>query len=404
MGVDRLLKSWALACGVAVTGLSASAQELPGAVFGADAGGIENLAPTSTSRQLPAKNVLNLPNLSSPIHVQMAKIGGGNPAEFAGSTLIVISPDSRSARYAADSRGVVKFQAKQVGLHALVTTGPYGHAAFPIIVRTTSVDEEVFAASGSQPTITLPIFTLLPGEASRALRSFVPPRKFAATDLDASLVASGELMPTRDFQVDLSEAGRLEGQVMTLLRQDLIGQSLAGNNLLLFKNGELQARSISDSMGRFAFENLKPGSYGIICAGPGGYAAFGFEAMMPSMSASIGNRKQFVSTLAQTAPPSSPGGLLPVVPIPSPFTSAIPESFQDEDEEPMLADAAFSPVAGGGGGGPGGGGSGAGGIGDAGGLLGLAGLGAALAAAASRSNNDRVIVIPTPDPATDPMP
>jgi hypothetical protein len=221
-------------------------------------------------------------------------------------------------------------------------------------------------------------------------------------------LGTGEVTSTTGFRVNLSETGRMEGQVMSLMREDLVQQSIEGNNLLLYKDGELIARSISDPLGRFAFEDVEPGAYGIICAGPGGYVAFAFEAVMPALSATIPNRETLVNTMVQQPPvggPFSSGDVLPVVSIPPPAVPGLVAFLRDPNESeeqplPFEAEAAFSPVAGGGGAGFGGGGAGGGGaMGGAGGLLGLAGLGIAAAAAGSGSG-DRVIVNPTPDDAT----
>ncbi len=418
MSLKRSLKSFALANTVAAFAISlpASAQGVADTPFGDDPvpqAAAENIDFAGAIRQLPAKNSLYVPNPSEPIRVQLMKFNGTNASELAGTSLAVAGSDGSMTRYRVNEDGAVIFKAGKSGLYAFITSGPMGHAAFPVVIRLESLDTgEPFAdgAAVAVPTISLPIFTLGAGEASRAVSSFVPPNAWTLSDIDVSPATMGDVTSTVDFRVNLSETGRMEGQVVSLMRDGLVKQSLEGNNLLLFKDGELVARSISDPLGRFAFEELAPGAYGIICAGPGGYAAFAFEAVMPALSASLKNGETLVAMKLQQAPtpgPFSSGDVLPIVPIPSPVVpglQALLRSPEEGDELPLETEAAFAPVPGGGGagfGGPGGGfgGGGGGGMGGAGGLLGLAGLGIAAAAAASDSN-DRVIVNPTPDPAT----
>jgi hypothetical protein len=417
MSLKRSLKLFALAnVGAFAISLPASGQGVVDTPFADDPAPqavAENIELADASRQIPAKNSLYVPNPAEPIRVQLTKFNGTSASELVGTALAIASPDGSVKRYKVNEDGAVIFNVEKSGLYAFITSGPMGHAAFPVVIRLDEFEgreaktDSVVVAT---PTITLPIFSLGRGEASRAVSSFLPPTSWQLSDVDASLVSTGDVTATIDFRVNLSENGRMEGQVVTLMRGGLVKQSLEGNNLLLYKDGELVARAISDSLGRFAFEELTPGAYGIICAGPGGYAAFAFEAVMPALSASLKTGETLVSTRLLQGPvpgPFATGDVLPIVPIPSP---AVPEfatllrSSEELDELPLEGDAAFAPVPGGGGagfGGPGGGfgGGGGGGMGGAGGLLGLAGLGIAAAAAASDSN-DRVIVNPTPDPST----
>jgi len=419
MSRRRFLKPFALANTLAVFAFSlpATAQVVPDVGLGFDSAvaldgtGPEGVVPTVATRQIPAQNALYVPNPTQPIRIQLTKFDGTKASELVGTVLSIVSPDSAQTRYQVNDQGVVVFKAERPGVYAFISTGPLGHIAFPVVIRLGSATEADIDAGddvGVTPTITLPIFTLNPGEASRAVSSFLPPSQWALSDMDGSLVATGEVASTNNYRVSLSQDGRMEGQVVTLMQDSLVRQNIEGNNLLLYQNGELLARAISDSLGRFAFEGLQPGNYGIICAGPGGYGAFGFEAIMPTLSTSTKNGETFVTTMVQQTPvdgPFSTGDVLPIVPIPLPLVSGLSALFRSDGllEEELLAcgcDIPCSPVPGCGsvGGGFGGGGAG-GGMGGAGGLLGLAGLGIAAALAASDSN-DRVITNPVPDPAT----
>lgn len=419
MSIKRFLKPLALANVLAAVALSlpASAQDVPDVVFDLDvppSAVVDDAAFALSARQIPAKNSLYVPDSTKPIRIQLTKFDGTIASELAGTELAVAFPDGSLIRYRVNEGGAVGLMVERSGLYAFITSGPMGHAAFPVVVRIgvpASGDAEPDIGFVAMPTVSLPIFTLGPREASRAVSSFLPPSVWTLSDIDTALVSAGEVTSTNNFRVNLSETGRMEGQVIPLMRDGLVNRNLDGNNLLLYKNGELLARAISDSLGRFAFEELEPGNYGIISAGSGGYAAFAFEAVSLTLSAALDTRETFVATLVQQPPVGgsfSSGDVLPIVPIPSPLVPELPALLQSPEELaeqlPLEPDAAFAPVPGGGGGfGGGGGGFGGGGagggMGGAGGLFGLAGLGVAAALAASDSN-DRVIVSPTPDPAT----
>lgn len=390
--------------------LPATAQVIPDAGLGFDSAvvvddtGSEGLVPAVATRQLPAKNVVYLSDPTQSIQIRLIQFDGTEASELVGSVLSIVAPDGGQTRYQINEQGVVAFKAELPGVHAFISMGPMGHIAFPVVIRfgsATQTDRETDDTAGITPTITLPIFTLNPGEASRAVSSFLPPSKWALSDIDGPLVAKGEVTSTFKFRVNLSQDGRMEGQVVTLMRDSLVRRHIESNNLLLYQNGELLARAISDALGRFAFEGLQPGNYGIICAGPGGYGAFGFEAILPTLSTSTKNGETFVTTLVQQTPvdgPFSTGDVLPIVPIPPPLVEGLRAILRSEDliDEEIL-EAGYTPAPGGGGGFGGGGAGGA--MGGAGGLLGLAGLGVAAALAASDSN-DSVITNTVPDPAT----
>jgi hypothetical protein len=403
MSLHRPLETIACATALAVALISNSAYSQGNNP--AAPGSVETIPVADGARQIPAKNTLIVPDPSEPIRVQLVKFDGTDAAEFAGLGLTVVSPDTSDRRYKINNQGAVVFKVEKSGLYALIISGPMGHAAMPVAIRIAESSDGEAAnerVAYVTPTINLPVFSLAAGEALRAARSYLPPSKSTLADIDSDLVTSGDLAITTDFRVNLSDAGRLEGQLISLLQDDLAKRSLDGNNLLLYRKGKLHARAISDPLGRFAFENLEAGTYGIICVGSIGYAAFAFEAVMPTMLANTENREILVALAAQQPPA---GNALPVVPIPGSLVPNLPSLLQDpdqpsEDPFPPQPDAALSSVPGGGGAGFGGAGGGGGGLGGGGGMLGLAALGVAAALAASDSNNDRVILNPAPDPAT----
>jgi len=367
----------------------------------------ESVVASAGVRIVPEENVVDLQESRSAVRVQLAQFNGAPAAALQGTVVTLIEPNGKLKRFGADEQARVVFNAQTPGVYAVICSGPTGHAAFPVIVRTGSGK---VSASDSAPTVLVPLFDLPRGEALRAVNSFLPPLSpsISRRDIDGDVVANEEPTQTRPFLINLSSGGRLEGQVGSLMVDDLLVQSLEGNNLLFFRDGKLVVRAISDAQGRFAVEGLSPGSYGIICVGPGGYAAFGFEAVQPNPVTATPSKETLVVKMDDAPPADGPfisGSVLPVLPIPLPMLTDLADILRAGDESELPVDPlAVSPIPGGGAAGFGAAGGGGGtGMGGAGGLLGLAALGAAVAAAASDSN-DRVIINPTPNPSTPNVP
>lgn len=353
----------------------------------------------------------------SEVRLTLARFDRAAIDSFTGTSLTIVSADGRRSRFQADSQGVVRFKAPTPGIYGLITSGTAGHMAIPLIVRERGKD---VGPSSRRSNVLLPTFGVDPSEPIRAFNSFLPPGSstMSLSDLDSDLINTGRVIPTYRYRVFLDSQGRMRGQVLSLMRSEWVLPTIARSNILIFKEGKLLARAITDDVGRFEVENLAPGNYGLISAGAGGYAAFAFEALARNEIASHSGPETFVSTFQVASSDEliaqiGSGDILPVVPIPQPLIPELATILRDEEETPLIEEISPSmspiPGAGGGfaGGGPGGGlGGGGGGFGGGGGgfggggLLGLAGLGAAVAAAASGSSGDRVITTPTASPAS----
>jgi len=326
---------------------------------------------------------------------------------FARTSLTIVSPEGRRNRFEPDSQGIVRFKAATPGIYGLIASGTAGHMAIPLVVRERGNDSKPASARAD---VLLPIFGVDPSEPIRAVNSFLPPGgpTMSLSNLDTQLINTGRVIPTYRYRVFLDSQGRMKGQVLSFMRSEWVRPSVAATNILIFKDGKLLSRAITDDAGRFRIDNLTPGNYGLISAGAGGYAAFAFEALAPNELATRSVPETYVSTLQlagseELVAQIASGEVLPVKQIPQPLIPELGAILRDETEETLIEPSpGMSPVPGAGGGfgggGSGGGGSG-GGFGGA-GLLGLAGLGAAIAAAASGSSGDRVITIPPASPAS----
>jgi hypothetical protein len=314
------------------------------------------------------------------------------------TSVLLIRPDGTSARVAVSPEGSVLVDDVKAGLHAAFVLSPIGHAAIPFVVREESGEADDNAAPA---VITIPAFQLSMGMVNRAVNSFLPPfaEKDWAESLNRSLLETGKVIPTHRYQVHLNAQGEMEGQIFPLLVPEVFSRKVGGTNILIHRDGEVVARTLSDESGRFIVKDLKPGHYGLVAAGVVGYAAFAFDAVEGdittelSKSTTTGNSLYTLVSTARSANAAetliaavSQGSILPVAPIPSGLVPgdmfATPMEGCTDCGMPIeegcetcggIAGGCGAPSSGVGHGGGGGGGMG-GGIGGIGSLLGLAGL------------------------------
>jgi hypothetical protein len=315
------------------------------------------------------------------------------------TSVLLIRPDGTSARVAVSPEGSVLVDDVKAGLHAAFVLSPIGHAAIPFVVREESGDADDNVAAPA--VITIPAFQLSMGMVNRAVNSFLPPfaEKDWAESLNRSLLETGKVIPTHRYQVHLNAQGEMEGQIFPLLVPEVFSRKVGGTNILIHRDGEVVARTLSDESGRFIVKDLKPGHYGLVAAGVVGYAAFAFDAVEGdittelSKSTTTGNSLYTLVSTARSANAAetliaavSQGSILPVAPIPSGLVPgdmfATPMEGCTDCGMPIeegcetcggIAGGCGAPSSGVGHGGGGGGGMG-GGIGGIGSLLGLAGL------------------------------
>lgn len=335
------------------------------------------------------------------------------------TSVLLIRPDGTSTRTAVSPEGTVLVDEVKAGLHAAFVLSPVGHAAIPFVVR----EESGEAADSAAPAvITIPAFQLSMGMVNRAVNSFLPPfaEKDWAENLNRPLLETGKVIPTHRYQVRLNAQGEMEGQIFPLLIPEVFSRKVGGTNILIHRDGEIVARTLSDESGRFIVKDLKPGHYGLVAAGVVGYAAFAFDAVEGDISTELSKSTttpDSLYTLVSTARSAnaaetliaavSQGSILPVAPIPSGLVPgdmfAAPVAGCTDCGMPAdVGCDGCGGIAGGCGGaagpatggmGPGTGGMG-GGIGGMGGLLGLAGMGGLIWAATSDNGGNKFVPLP----------
>ena len=196
-------------------------------------------------------------------------------------------------------------------------------AVFPIIVEFSNNE----AASKGIP---VPFISRGRDVGGAAMRTYLPEQP----DSDTSRLQNVQYEATgrHDFQIRLTNDGSLLGQVIARSADGILELS-ANNNVLLVRDGRRLESTISDESGGFQFENLTPGEYGIVAAGPGGYTAFGFEAIAPGLAATQLRKLGFVIAQDENAD----GDVLPVVMVPPSALAKTKEVFEEgecpEEEE-----------------------------------------------------------------------
>jgi hypothetical protein len=155
------------------------------------------------------------------------------------------------------------------------------------------------------------------------------------------------------YRVALDADGTLNGQVMTVAKPSL-PKNFEGTKIGIFSKGVRIASTTCDASGRFRVRGMRPGVYGLIAAGPQGYAAFAFEVIASDAVSAISHRPKFF--VSRFAPPAR---LLPVVLVPPPFCPEVVKAITDFHSGLQMppgvkgspsgaaGDAAGSPVAGG---------------------------------------------------------
>lgn len=228
----------------------------------------------------------------------------------------------------------------------------------------------------------------------KAVARYLPATGPATAEFDADAAyqlmnSIGGLSAQRVAQADGGVTGRI-------YHAGLVGDRLGAGgltNILLYKNGQMVAQTVSDEEGLVKIDSLSPGTYGVIAVGPQGLGISSFELLDEMIAAKSGTtgsdaNGRFVALQDNV---EGVGFELQLAPVgqDSPIVQELIQEGRSDagSAEPNIGQ---GPAGGGGGGG---GGSG-GGIG----ALGLAGLGIGVAAAFSDSDEG----ISSP-PATSPV-
>lgn len=107
-------------------------------------------------------------------------------------------------------------------------------------------------------------------------RPSTPPRESGERDAADALEKS-----LRNYRIRLAQDGFLSGRIHVVDPQTGTAAPLTDLTLSFVQNGKEVARSQPDQEGVFEVRGLKPGVYSLVGAGPGGYIAYGLQALPP---------------------------------------------------------------------------------------------------------------------------
>ncbi len=320
----------------------------------------------------------------------------------------LITPGGIQQLAKSDSEGNVAFEGVEEGVVGLVVTGPDTHATVAVYAKEMTPPEEAppvappaveppaadaLVAAEATP-FRLPVMRISPNEVLKNTNAYAALRP-AASDFTRAEYAGFQRYETKSslyYRVNLKADGTVPGRIYTVVDPNAI-VDYAGTNITIYKNGLYFRSTVANSSGYFETSDMSAGVYGLVAAGPGGYAAFAFEVVEAGADLPEPNvARRTGKDVFQTAAFQADGGasaMLDVPLIPPAMLAYLRQVILNAYAASPDAMAAAAPpapptAAGGGGvgsgtvggGGGGGGGAGAGGSG----LLGLAGLAAGLAA------------------------
>jgi hypothetical protein len=347
---------------------------------------------------LPQDLVSRLDN--GKLRISLNALGVPSEVDSNRSSLIVrlIGDDEPKEQVAIDSSGVIEFENVTADkLHAVVINSPTAHAVVPVL----PVSAQVAKDKGiTAEQVRIPLMEASPQEILKNIASYTNSgtgqQAQSGTTYGPEEI-SQSVAPV--FVIKLTASGVLNGRVV--VPESEVFERLRFANITLINNGTPMAQTTSnESDGKFSFVNILPGRYGLIAAGPAGYAAYAIEVI--SATQTLADQSPTDSKLVSlNQPPVGDVAIVVLVP-PSLMPDVVNYIERDYGFAPPVAGMAPSgpmgPMGGAGfpgGGFPGGGGGALGGAGGGllggqwGGLLALGALGGIAAAIASDDDDDQ---------------
>ncbi len=304
--------------------------------------------------------------------------------------------DEKEAR--ANNQGIVEFEGVQPDeLHALLVVDEKAHAAVPLM---TVGAQTAAKRKTTAKNIRLPLMPSNPQEIMASInRGILPNSNSQGGELYAA--SDYSLQSVNPYSVRLQRDGTLLGKVVVADRD--LAEMLRYAKLTFLQNNKVVARTDSNPKdGSFSVAGFAPGLYGVIAAGPAGYASFAFDVLPPAKPAQLG---EGILGRPVSFVQADSNEKLYVFLCPPKLVPKITDRCREVYGQPIADAAGVQPVSGltvgngaglaaggfgGGGGGFGGGGFGGGGGGlGGGGLGGLLGIGGLIAVGVAASSNNK---------------
>lgn len=320
----------------------------------------------------------------------------GGVGSVADGTVRLVRPGFVSSTAEVSANGTFQLADLTPGVYTLVYQSEAGFAAFALHV--VSANSQV-----ALPTsVVVSASNLRPSRALTTIARYQP-----VSGGEEPQIASVESLPLPStpmkaaaYRVTQNSAGGLNGRFLLPGSADGAIRPAANVNVMIIRDEEVVAQSVTGNEGTFEIANLAPGTYSLLASGRGGFAVIGFELVAAgtpvASSRAADGEGALVSLMVQDQ-----GGLEVVLAPASPDVMGMGSSEPTDEDDPgaVVMDPMGTPGAGGGGFGGGGfGGGGGGGAFGGGGALGLAAIGGVIAAVIASDDDS------TPRPASPAIP
>ncbi len=207
-------------------------------------------------------------NESGNVEGRLATIEAGSKANGLSGLQVFLIRDGKVQHEAqTDADGLFSLSAVESGVYSFVATGENGFAAYGVRVVENAGDESlnlIEAAAVSPQTAV--VKQLLGGEL---------PTKVATAVLENATVSEVASQVVGSNKVTIKN-GKLLGHVIPMLGDV---SAANGTSVYIIKDNQQVAEAVTDASGSFSVEDLEPGVYDFVAAGPTGFAAVSFEAV-----------------------------------------------------------------------------------------------------------------------------
>ena len=214
-------------------------------------------------------------NESGTIEGRVATIDAGSKANgLADLKVFLVSNGEIQAETVTDNDGLFSLTNIAEGVYSFVATGESGFAAYGV---------RVVANSGSDSVNLMEAAAVSPQAAvvKQILKKQLP-SDIAQEIMDNAVVSDEAARVVGSNKVSVKD-GVLIGHVVPMLGEVAL---VDGTSVFLIKGDEQVAEVTADSTGSFAIDDVEPGVYDFVAAGPTGFAAVSFEAVDESAAAS----------------------------------------------------------------------------------------------------------------------
>ena len=215
-------------------------------------------------------------NESGNVEGRIATIEAGSKANgLSDLNVFLISNGEVKHETKSDSDGLFSLAGVDAGVYSFVATGENGFAAYGVRVVEDGVDSSInlIEAAAVSPNTSV-VKQLMGGEL---------PTKVAAAVLENATVSETASNTVGSNKVTI-ENGTLVGHVIPMLGDV---SAANGTSVYIIKDNQQVAEAQTDASGSFSVDDLEPGVYDFVAAGPTGFAAVSFEAVQQGNVASV---------------------------------------------------------------------------------------------------------------------